>query len=267
MFFVVALLILIDNFKMSVSLDAKRIFLLAFENPQNVEFLKNAIHKTVSNATVFTANDGSEAMAKIENVPPNTIIIDRSLPKISGDKITETILKSKTLPNLSIILVGELPEQEIFLDDVVTGRLQFLANPGNAEELNHCLARALNYWSHSEQSEFFLRFLAPKDLLVRQGDAGDFVYIVRKGTLRAYTSVENKDVDLGLINAGEFVGEMSFITRAPRSANVIAETDCELIEIPINTFEKILYQKPGWSKALMVTLSNRVKVANQNRKV
>lgn len=251
---------------MTTSLDAKRIFLIASENSTQTEFLKNFLQSTVSNCTVFTAKDGSEAMAKIENVPPNTIVLDRTLPKISGDKIMETILETKSLVNLSIILIGELPDQEIFLDDLVTGRLQFLPNPDNKEDLSQALVRALNYWSHQEPSDFFLRFLAPNDVLLKQGDKGDFVYIVRKGTLRASTTIDSKEITLGEINPGEFVGEMSFITKAPRSANVMAITDCELIEIPINTFEKVLYQKPGWSKALMVTLSNRIKTANQSRK-
>ncbi len=251
---------------MNGTLDAKRIFLIASENTEQIELLKSVIQGHVSNSLVFTAKDGSEALTKIENAPPNTVIVDRNLPKVSGDRILDTIIQTKSLANLSIILVGELPEQEIFLDDVVTGRLQFLSDPKNAEELNHCLVRALNFWSHIEPSDFFLRFLAPKDILLRQGDKGDFVYILRKGTLRAYTTNDSIDVDLGPINSGEFVGEMSFITKAPRSANVVAETDCELIEIPINTFEKVLYQKPGWSKALMVTLSNRIKIANQSRK-
>lgn len=254
-----------DNFLMTGSLESKRIFLIASENAQRVELLKSVIQKKISNSTVFTAKDGSEAMAKLENVPPNTIIVDRGLPKVSGDKIMETILGSKTHSHISLILVGDLPEQEIFLDDVVTGRLQFLANPENVEDLNHTLVQALNFWSHAEPSDFFLRFLAPNDMLLRQGDKADFVYIVRKGTLRASTTVDAKKIDLGTIHPGEFVGEMSFITKAPRSANVMAETDCELIEIPINTFEKVLYQKPGWSKALMLTLSNRIKNANQTR--
>ena len=251
---------------MTSSLDSKRVFLIATENAARAELFKNLIQDNISNATVYLAQDGSEALAKIKNVPPHIVIADSALPKVTGEKIMETIFADKTSERVSVILVGEMPESEIFLDDVVTGRLQFLTDPNNKADLNQALVRSLNFWSHSESSDFFLKFLAPKDMLLKQGDKADFVYIVRKGTLRAWATFENAPVELGQINVGEFVGEMSYITKAPRNADVIAETDCELIEIPVNTFEKVLYQKPGWAKALMVTLSNRLKIANESKK-
>lgn len=266
-FLVVGALNLIDNFFMTVSLDSKRIFLVASDNPQRAEFFKNTIQNSIMNTTIYLARDGSEAMAKIENDPPHTLIIDRNLPKVSGDKIMEAVFSIKTLANTSLILVGKMPEQEIFLDDVVTGRLQFLTDANDLVEFTQTLARALNYWSHTEPQDFFLRFLAPNEMLLKKGDGAEHVYIVRKGRLRATTTADGNVVELGLIHPGEFVGEMSYITKAPRSADVMAETDCELIEIPINTFEKVLYQKPGWAKALMVTLSNRLKTANESRKL
>jgi CRP/FNR family transcriptional regulator, cyclic AMP receptor protein len=251
---------------MNVSLDTKRIFLIATEDPLRAENYRYLIQNTISNATIYLARDGVEALAKIENDPPHTLIVDISLPKVAGIKIMESVLNNKALSNMSFILVGDLPEEEIFLDDVVTGRLQFLTIADDKDDLSHCLARALNYWSHAVPQDFFLKFLAPNDLLLKQGDKADYVYIVRKGRLRASTTADSGDIELGQINAGEFVGEMSYITKSPRSADVVAETDCELIEIPINTFEKVLYQKPGWAKALMVTLSNRIKSANDIRK-
>lgn len=257
---------MLNTFLMTSSLDSKRIFLVATENVSRAELFKNLIQEHITNATVYLAHDGSEALAKMKNVPPHIVIADATLPKVTGEKIMETVFADKMSERVSFILVGEMPETEIFLDDVVTGRLQFLTDPNNVSDVNQALVRALNFWSHSEPSDFFLKFLAPNEMLLRQGDKADFVYIVRKGTLRAWATFENAPIELGQINAGEFVGEMSYITKSPRNADVVAETDCELIEIPVNTFEKVLYLKPGWAKALMVTLSNRLKVANESKK-
>jgi CRP/FNR family cyclic AMP-dependent transcriptional regulator len=246
-------------------LESKRVFLIATDNITNREFYKNAIQVHISNSTVYCATDGSEALAKIENAPPNVVILDRNLSKLSGDRLMEIVFEKKNLAGVSIILVGSLPEKEVFLDDIVTGRLQFLLQPLDEVEFNICLTRALNFSSHSDVTDFFLKFLAPNELLLAQGDVAAYVYILRRGTLRAFITSDQHETELGKIQPGEFVGEMSFINHAPRSANVVAETDCELIEIPINTFEKILYQKPSWAKALMLTLSNRIKNSNQTR--
>jgi CRP/FNR family cyclic AMP-dependent transcriptional regulator len=254
-----------DNFTMQNSLEGKRVFLIATDNVKNMEFYKNAIQVHISNSTVYIATDGSEALAKIENAPPNVVILDRNLTKLSGDRLKEIILEKKNLAGVSIIFVGGLPEEEVFLDDIVIGRLQFLLQQRDEVEFNICLTRALNFSSRADVTDFFLKFLAPNDKLLTQGDAADYVYILRRGTLRAFITNDKQDTDLGKIQPGEFVGEMSFINGAPRSANVVAETDCELIEIPINTFEKILYQKPSWAKALMLTLSNRINKSNQTR--
>ena len=51
--------------------------------------------------------------------------------------------------------------------------------------------------------------------------------------------------------------------RGARSANVEALTDCELIEIPIGTLDRLLYRRPSWSKTLMLTLSKRLTQANE----
>lgn len=48
-------------------------------------------------------------------------------------------------------------------------------------------------------------------------------------------------------------------------ATVQAIGDCELIEIPMGTLDMVLFSKPAWSKALVATLSRRLKRSNQTR--
>jgi CRP/FNR family cyclic AMP-dependent transcriptional regulator len=45
---------------------------------------------------------------------------------------------------------------------------------------------------------------------------------------------------------------------------VKALSDCELIEIPIGTLDTVLFSKPAWARALMMTLSKRLKRSNEN---
>jgi CRP/FNR family cyclic AMP-dependent transcriptional regulator len=56
---------------------------------------------------------------------------------------------------------------------------------------------------------------------------------------------------------------MAYINKEPRSACIEALTDAQLIEVPIGLVDKILYKRPAWSRALLQTLSKRLKNANK----
>ncbi len=78
------------------------------------------------------------------------------------------------------------------------------------------------------------------DLLFRQGESGDRLFIEISGRLKAV--VENADGSrrvVGEITRGESVGEMALFTGEDRSASVYAIRDTELIRFSKTAFEKI----------------------------
>ncbi|MBK7960387.1 MAG: cyclic nucleotide-binding domain-containing protein [Bdellovibrionales bacterium] len=244
-------------------LETRKTFLIVTRDKTRQELYAYVINKHIAGAQIFIAQDGVEASSKMTNVPPHIVILDYDLAKISGPQLVQLILKTKELEKTAIIITS-IPSEDQYVDQVVTGKIQMLENAQKEKEFNSCLARALNFVSHGDVAEYYLRFLAPKDILIKEGETADYVYIVRKGRLRAYNLENDKDVTLGFVEAGEFVGEMAYINGESRTAHVEAVTDCELIEVPIGTLEHILFQRPSWSKALMVTLSKRLKSANKS---
>jgi CRP/FNR family transcriptional regulator, cyclic AMP receptor protein len=188
--------------------------------------------------------------------------VDAELEKANGFVVTEKLLRKKTEHAISIILLSSLPEQHYFVDQIVTGQVQFLSHSEIEEKLPTCLARALNRFAYGDDTSYRLRFLAPDEILFSEGDAAQSVFIVRSGELKAIKKSENKDVILGSIFPGEFVGEMAHINNDSRTATVIATTDCELIEIPNGTLDLVLFSKPLWARALVSTLSKRLKLSN-----
>lgn len=247
---------------MTDSLDQRRIFLIASGTPELRKRVSELLEAHISSTTIFIANDGSDALLKLENMPPHVLLIEPNLNKKNGWQVVSHLLTDKKFKETAVIILGPVPEQEKFTDEVVVGRVQYI-EPGAERDLLQSFTKALNYVSHGEVSEFYLRFLAPGEILIREGDKAQFVYLVRRGTLRAYLRRSSGDITIGNIQEGEFVGEMAYINKEPRSADVIATSDCELIEIPVNHLDHLLFQKPSWAKALMITLSNRVKRANE----
>lgn len=246
-------------------LENKRIFLVATASPELNTQLEDVLKNHVYGATVFTAIDGIEALRKSENVPPHVVVLDHQIPKLSAHDLTEKLLQRKE--RVAIIILSPSVEQEEFIDEVVTGQVQFLSGTGKVSVFNTHVTRALNWVSHEDKSIYHLRFLSPQEHLIKEGDKADFVYILKSGELKAYKQDGGKEVFLGNINPGEFVGEMAYINGEARSANVVSLTDCELIEIPSESLDAVLFSKPAWSKALLKTLSKRLKNSNEEKAV
>lgn len=248
---------------MSLQMDDKKKFLVVLSNEEQRLALAELISKQVSTAQILFAQDGIEAQFKFANDPPHVLILEGLLSKKSGFDVAEWALGKTDHREVAIILIAPIPEGEKFVDEVVTGRVQYLDNSKDESKLSQRLARALNYVSSDSNQKFHLKFLAAGELLIKAGEPGEFVYIVRRGTLNAITYQKNNQIILGTIYPGEFVGEMAYINGEPRSANVVANSECELIEIPSDQMDHLLFQKPSWSKALMRTLSRRLKQANE----
>lgn len=241
----------------------KKIFLLVSESAEKIKKFQEIIERRVSTPTIYTATDGATALSKVINAPPHVLITELHLQKLSGLNLIDKILESHNSANTAIIIDGEPPKEEKHLDELVTNKIQYLANSNDELEFNTRLVRALNFSARSKKADFYVRFLAKDELLLKEGDKADCVYLVKKGQLKAFKGEANPNTPpLGFIQSGEFVGEMAYINGEPRTANVSAVTDCELIEVPLGTFDKVLFKRPLWAKALMLTLSKRLKAAN-----
>ena len=240
----------------------KRLFLVVSGDEKHRALYTKWIETHISNASVSTAKDGQEALFRVENQPPAVIVTELDLAKINGLDLVHQILKKRTLSEISIIILSPLPDEEHFVTDVVKGRVQFLVDRMNEEKFNACLVKALNRVSRSKDLEFWLHFLTAGEVLFREGEKAESAFIVKKGKLFAYTGEDQNPTALGEVFPGEFVGEMAHINKEPRSATVKAIDDCELIEIPNDSLDLVLFSKPVWAQALMRTLSKRLKRSN-----
>lgn len=245
------------------NIEDKKVFLIATANTEKMKWMEEKISYHISRASIYTARDGLDAAAKLQNAPPHVVITDIELPKTKPMKLVEHAMTARGAESTAIIVCGPLPSEGEYLDEMVTGKINYYHTENDEAEFLKAVTKALNFSSHNLKADFHLKFLAPGEVLVKEGDKGDFVYFVKKGQLKAYKGEGSTKQELGEIQVGEFVGEMAYINGEPRSASVVAVTDCELIEVAVGTFDSVLFKRPAWSKALMMTLSKRVKAANK----
>jgi CRP/FNR family transcriptional regulator, cyclic AMP receptor protein len=103
--------------------------------------------------------------------------------------------------------------------------------------------------------------------LFRDGDAPDFMYIVKSGQLAITKSKGTAEIVLAEIKAGSMVGEMAIFDKKPRSANVKAIKDSEVIALPYETLNQQLEVLPVWVKAIMRTMNENLREANKRIKM
>ncbi len=98
-----------------------------------------------------------------------------------------------------------------------------------------------------------LKVFGPQEIVIREGDAGDTLFVVMRGRLR----VQQKGAEVGSLQGGEFFGEMSLLTGALRKATVTAMEEAWLLEIGRDVLEPIIRQNPSIMDALSTVLAAR----------
>ena len=69
-------------------------------------------------------------------------------------------------------------------------------------------------------------------LIIREGDPGRSFYVIVEGKVRIFkVGPDGKEITLAHLGEGAFFGEMALLSGAPRTANVVAEEDTEILEV------------------------------------
>ncbi len=98
------------------------------------------------------------------------------------------------------------------------------------------------------------------EVLFRQGDPGDSLYVVRSGRVRAiYNQGEKDEKILGEIGRGEPVGEMALLGDGERTATLVAIRDSELARISQSDFEALTKSQPREVIELIRVVAQRLK--------
>jgi CRP/FNR family transcriptional regulator, cyclic AMP receptor protein len=96
------------------------------------------------------------------------------------------------------------------------------------------------------------------------GDRGEALYIIRSGKVRLeLTTNEGECLLLDEIDAGEVVGEISFLDAGPRTASAIAAEDSELLEFERGQLLAFVQHHPHAALDLLGVMANRMRSTDQ----
>ena len=100
-------------------------------------------------------------------------------------------------------------------------------------------------------------------VIVHAGDQTDALFVIISGSAKVLNrDVEGNEVILTILAAGECFGEMGLIDGSPRSADVEANENCELLVIAKSDFKKALAGNIDLCLNIMKSLVDRLREAN-----
>jgi putative two-component system response regulator len=111
----------------------KPVILIVDDNKVNIELLRAQLKPY--NYDIDTALDGEEALAKIAKTPPDMVLLDLMMPKISGYEVCRSIKKNKLTQFVPVIVITALQELDDKLKAIELGADDFLIKPFNKLEL------------------------------------------------------------------------------------------------------------------------------------
>ncbi|KAB0581819.1 Crp/Fnr family transcriptional regulator [Ideonella dechloratans] len=102
------------------------------------------------------------------------------------------------------------------------------------------------------------------ELVVEQGKKSNALFILLNGRARVLTADERgREVILAVLEAGDYVGEMSLIDNQPHSASVRCEIQCDMLILGRSEFARCLPENSSLSYAIMRGLVTRLRSADR----
>lgn len=104
-----------------------------------------------------------------------------------------------------------------------------------------------------------VRRFGANEIIFREGDAPDALYLIRSGSVTVSRDVNGHDVVLSYVAAGNYVGEMALLNDTPRTATVQATVPTEMILLDADTFRAVIQRNPAWRAELETRLLARIR--------
>lgn len=107
--------------------------LLVDDNLQNLELMQAYLEGL--GCTIQTARDGIEAVRMIDDDPPDLILLDVMMPRMSGFEVCQRIKSTPATSHIMVIMVTALHEVGDFERAKEAGTDDFITKPVNKLEL------------------------------------------------------------------------------------------------------------------------------------
>jgi CRP-like cAMP-binding protein len=98
---------------------------------------------------------------------------------------------------------------------------------------------------------------APGETVIRAGDPGESMFVVHNGRVSVQLSENGRARTVATLSEGAFFGEMALFTGEPRTANVVALEETEVLEIGHAAMKQVFDTNPDLVESLSHIIAER----------
>lgn len=234
----------------------------------------------LSNYEVLNASNGKEGVKKALDSPPDLILCDIMMPEMDGYEVLYLITKNPSTASLPFIFLTAKTEKADFrkgmnmgADDYITKpfeemellgaierRLEKYEGLSKAVDVEELIERASKHHNLADlEKERKTRVFKKKDIIYREGDFGSYVYKIINGKVKTYRINEDgKEFIHDLLKEGDFLGERALIQDNTRTEFAEALEETELLLIPKDDFQELIFKNREVSSQFIKILSKNL---------
>jgi CRP-like cAMP-binding protein len=108
------------------------------------------------------------------------------------------------------------------------------------------------------------RIAAAGEVVVREGDEAEEMFIIRSGRIAITRDIGGRSVQLAELGPGEFFGEMSVLESLPRAADATALEESCLVVVGIGALMVRIRRDPTFAIEMLNKMAGRVRVMHEH---
>jgi small-conductance mechanosensitive channel/CRP-like cAMP-binding protein len=186
------------------------------------------------------------------------------LTDVAKDDLTDSVVRTRVyfaLKRSSIPL--SMPAQAVFVTEESGERKSQKSEQERQRRLD-ALAH-VQYFDHLSAEDraqlasgLHYAPFAAGEVMTRQGAEGHWLYLILSGEADIHVHGEaGLEREVATLRGGQFFGEMSLLTGAPRQATVVAATDVVCYRLDKNVFQEVLRARPDLAGRVAAILAER----------
>lgn len=173
-------------------------------------------------------------------------------PRISNVTVTK--------PSVLLIISGESFEK------IITGRSELYSAilERYKNRLSETALRSVDLFRHLDKRVLkpligaaSIASIPEGGVIVSEGETGDYFYIIIRGTARVSHHLGDSTINLALMHSGDYFGEWSVLTGAPRAATVSAMNRVDMLSIERSAMLDFIQKQPEVGERIDLVAHNR----------
>ena len=240
----------------------------------------------LANYKVSTAENGKIGVELALKEKPDLIICDIMMPVLDGYGVLHLLNKNPDLASIPFIFLTAKAERSDFRRGMEMGADDYITKPFTDIELLNAIDSRLkkiellqkNYPADDKgMQEMLLEFegknalqhitenrpenqYRKKQVIYSKGNHPQKLFYVKTGKVKTYIINEDgKGLTIGLYTDGDFLGYTAILESGIYKETAEAIDDCVIAEIPIDTFQKLLYYNQEATKKIIQLMAKNIR--------